>query len=340
MKIAVVGCGAVGSFYGGRFAQAGHDVHFLLRSDYDVVRRQGVLILSPRGDFHIRPRAARVPEEIGPSDLVLIALKTTANDQFGRLLPPLVGPRTAILTLQNGLGNEEQLARFFPGEQIMGGLCFVCLNRLEPGLIHHIDHGQIIVGEFQRWPEPRTHDVATNFREAGVPCSVAADLARAHWEKLTWNIPFNGLGVAGTAGFEAVVAGEVSCSRCMQPCVTTDRILGDPRWAGLLRELMLEVIAAARALGHDLPESLADKQIELTRTMGAYRASTLIDFERGQPLELESLFLEPLRQARQAGVNAPRLNRLCRLLTQLDPGARISGALSAPSQVVQGTEIT
>jgi len=126
----------------------------------------------------------------------------------------------------------------------------------------------------------------------------------------------------------------------MQPCVTTDRILGDPRWAGLLRELMLEVIAAARALGHDLPESLADKQIELTRTMGAYRASTLIDFERGQPLELESLFLEPLRQARQAGVNAPRLNRLCRLLTQLDPGARISGALSAPSQVVQGTEIT
>ena len=120
-------------------------------------------IHSPEGDFQVRPRCARRPEEIGPADLVLIGLKTTANDQFPRLLPPLVGPATAVLTLQNGLGNEEQLARLFPVEQIMGGLCFVCLNRVAPGVIRHIGYGQVVLGEFQRPPEPRTHDLAARF---------------------------------------------------------------------------------------------------------------------------------------------------------------------------------
>jgi 2-dehydropantoate 2-reductase len=318
MKVAVVGCGAVGSFYGAKLARAGQQLYFLLRSDYDVVRRRGVLIRSPQGDFSVQPGVARAPEEIGPCDLVLIGLKTTANDQFGRLLPPLVGPHTAVLTLQNGLGNEEQLARFFPAHQIMGGLCFVCLNRLEPGVIHHLDHGQIILGEFKRWPEPRTHDIAGLFRHSGVPCSVTDNLARAHWEKLTWNIPFNGLGVAGTTGFESVITGRISPSHPREPCLTTDRLLQDPNWTRLLRELILEVVAAARALGFHIPESIVETQIERTRTMGAYRASTLLDFERGQPLELESLFLEPLRQARQAGVNMPRLECLCHLLCQLD----------------------
>src|SRR6185436_20914453 len=124
MKVAVVGCGAVGSFYGAKLSRAAQTVHFLLRSDYEVVRRRGVTIRSPEGDFHVHPKCARSPEEIGVADLVVVGLKTTANDQLPRLLPPLVGPKTAILTLQNGLGNEDSLARTFPPEQIMGGLCF------------------------------------------------------------------------------------------------------------------------------------------------------------------------------------------------------------------------
>lgn len=321
MKIAVVGCGAVGSFYGAKLLRLGHEAHFLLRSDFEAVRRQGVFIRSPQGDFRAQPRCARRPEEIGVSDLVLLGLKTTANHLFGSLLPPLVGPHTAVLTLQNGLGNEEQLARLFPAEQILGGLCFVCLNRLEPGVIHHSDHGQVVLGEFQRWPEPRTHDLARQFKLAGVPCSVTDSLARTHWEKLTWNIPFNGLGVASAAGFEAVAAGNWEPGGRLRECLTTDKLLADARWSQLLRELMLEVIGAARALGFALPISLAGKQIERTRTMGAYKASTLIDFERRQPLELESLFLEPLRQAQQAKVSVPRLAALCRVLKQLDPAA-------------------
>jgi 2-dehydropantoate 2-reductase len=349
MKIAVVGCGAVGSYYGARLARDGHELHFLLRSDYETVRRNGVCIRSPQGDFQVRPRCARTPQEIGRSDLVLIGLKTTANDQFPTLLPPLVDSTTAVMTLQNGLGNEEQLARIFPAEQIMGGLCFVCLNRLEPGVIHHLDHGLVMLGEFQRWPEPRTHDIATMFRHAGIPCKVAANFAQAHWEKLVWNIPFNGLGVAGVAGFEAFESPSLAAPKSdeggvaapklpgeggvalrsafdeggsskLPSTLTTDKLLGDPLWEKLVRELMLEVISAARALGYDLPDSLADKQIERTRTMGPYKASTLLDFENGLPLELDSLFLEPLRQAKQSGASVPHLESLCRVLQELNPG--------------------
>jgi 2-dehydropantoate 2-reductase len=320
MKIAVVGCGAVGSYYGARLCRAGQEVHFLLRSDYDRVRQKGVTIRSPAGNFTIHPQCAKTPEAIGLSDLVLIGLKTTANDQFPKLLPPLVGPQTAVVTLQNGLGNTEQLARLFSPEQILSGLCFVCLNRVKPGVIHHLEYGLVVLGEFQRRAGPRTQELAEMFRDAGVPCKVTDNLARAQWEKLVWNIPFNGLGVAGAAGYDALtqLPSAISHLRSVGPVLTTDKLLADPRWEKLLRDLMLEVIAAAGALGFEIPVSYAEEQIERTRTMGAYKASTLIDFERHQPLELEGMFLEPLRRAQTAGVPVPRLAALCKVLQQLD----------------------
>jgi 2-dehydropantoate 2-reductase len=322
MKIAIVGCGAVGSYYGAKLCRAGNDVHFLLRTDFDVVRRNGVSIRSPDGDFHVRPACAKSAGEIGPCDVVLIGLKTTANGRFAELLPPLVGEGTAIVTLQNGLGNEEALAALFPPSQILGGLCFVCLNRIEPGLIRHLDHGLVVLGEFGRPSEARTHGLGRLFSAAGVPCRVTENLHRAHWEKLVWNIPFNGLGVAASAGTapwndRRPAAAAVQATG---PCLTTERLLADAGWSDRVRELMLEVIRSANALGLAIEEDLADQQIERTRTMGAYKASTLIDFELGRPLEVENLFVEPLRRARAAGVSTPRLETLCEILRQLDPG--------------------
>jgi 2-dehydropantoate 2-reductase len=133
--------------------------------------------------------------------------------------------------------------------------------------------------------------------------------------------PFPRLGVAGAAGYEAVLTGTLP-GGVSPTCLTTDVLLGDSRWEELVRELMLEVIAAANALGFAINESLAEKQISNTRAMGAYRASTLVDYERRQPLELESLFLEPLRQARGTGVPTPRLEALCKVLRRLDPADR------------------
>ena len=318
MKIAIVGCGALGSYYGALLQRAGEDVHFLLRSDYDVVRQNGVFIHSVDGDFRAQPKCARTPEEIGVCDAVFIALKTTANGQFPKLLPPLVGKQTVVVTLQNGLGNEEQLAKLFPAEQVMGGLCFVCLNRTAPGVVEHMAHGKVVLGEFQRPPQPRTHELVGLFRRAGVSCEATENLARTHWEKLVWNIPFNGLGVAGIAGYKTfATAGAPPAGRC--DVLTTDKLLGDEHWTQLVRELMLETIATANALGLGVSTALAEKQIARTRTMGAYKASTLIDFERRQPLELETMFLEPLRQAQKASLPTPRLARLCEVLKALNP---------------------
>jgi 2-dehydropantoate 2-reductase len=318
MKIAVVGCGALGSFYGAKLCRAGQEVHFLLRSDYEVVRRDGVRIQSIDGEFHVRPRCAAQPSEIGVCDLVLIGLKTTANDEFPRLIPPLAGPRTLVVTLQNGLGNEEKLAALLGPDNILGGLCFVCLNRVAPGLIVHTAHGKVVLGEFRRTPGPRTEHLSTVFKEAGIPCVVSPNLAASHWEKLVWNIPFNGLGVAGCAGYEAVEQGGFPPGRTVGPCLPTDRLLGEPRWEQLVRALMWEVVTTARAKTYAIPDGVVEDQVGRTRIMGAYKASTLIDFERGQPIELESMFREPMRQAQAAGVPAPRLRALCSVLEALE----------------------
>jgi 2-dehydropantoate 2-reductase len=195
------------------------------------------------------------------------------------------------------------------------------LNRVQPGVIHHLDHGRIVLGDFGHPSQPHAPDLATAFVHAGVPCVVTEDLARAHWEKLVWNIPFNGLGVASVAGYKAfkiaVEGGGPLEARPLHPCLTTDQLLADPRWEKLLRGLMGEVIAAAGGQGFSIRSSLIEDQIRRTRTMGAYRASTLIDFERGQPLELHALFLEPLRQAQAAGVDTPLLAALCVILQKL-----------------------
>jgi 2-dehydropantoate 2-reductase len=325
MRIAVVGCGAVGSFYGARILRAGvHQVHFLLRSDYEVVRRNGVFIESVEGDFHVHPFCAAKPEEIGPSDVVIIALKTTANDQFRTLLTPLAGQDTVFITLQNGLGSDEQLAALFGPDNILGGLCFVCLNRIAPGHIRHIAHGRIVMGEFSRPVSTRTTAMADIFRQAGIKCDITDNLARARWEKLVWNVPFNGLGVAGAAGYEAVVTGHLPKGTIPGPCLPTDVLLADPKWFKLVCELMGEIIATANAQGFNIPSSWADENIQRTRLMGAYRASTLIDFEQGRPLELESMFLRPLQAAKDANVPTPRLAALCSVLQQLDASFKIS----------------
>ena len=318
MKIAVVGCGALGCFYGARLCQAGQDVHLLLRSDYEMVRDEGLRIRSADGELRVHPYAHTAPESIDKCDLVVVGLKTTANDRFAELITPLLDVGTAILCLQNGLGNCEQLAELFGPERVLGGLCFVCLNRTAPGLVHHIAFGKVVLGELGRPPAERTHEIAGLFKNANVPCEVSGNLEKSQWEKLVWNIPFNGLGVAGAADLQALDSAGRNMPAKLAPAMPTDQLLGDLRWEKWVRGLMSEIIAAANAKGLAIDASLEAQMVNYTRDMGEYRASTLVDFERGQPLEMESMFLEPLRQARATGVAIPRLEALCAVLGRLD----------------------
>src|SRR3954468_5443461 len=234
--IAIVGTGAVGGYYGARLAQGGPDVPFLLRGDYDAVRRNGLVVQSCNGDFTLAPQSLRVyddPMRMPAADLVVVTLKSTANDKFERLIPPLLRDNTAILTLQNGLGNEERLGELFGRARVLGGMAFVCINRVAPGIIRHTDHGIIRLGDFTLpGRSERALRIAAMFNASKVKCEVLDDLRWGRWQKLTWNIPFNGLGAALD--------------------LTTDRLVGSEAGRRLVEDLIREVIAAARADGVDL----------------------------------------------------------------------------------------
>ncbi|MFT3783042.1 MAG: 2-dehydropantoate 2-reductase [Nibricoccus sp.] len=300
LKIAVIGPGAIGSYYGCRLAAAGEDVRFLMRSDFEAVRRSGRMVVRlPETEVVVAPPSVySSPEGIGPCDLVIIALKTTANGVFEKLLRPLLKEKTALLTLQNGLGSDEQLAALFGAERVMGGLCFICVNRTAPGEILCIEPGSVSFGEFGRPAGERVKNVAGMFTRAGVKCAVGDNLAELRWKKLVWNVPFNGLAIAAGG-------------------ITTDKILASPELEQQVRALMLEVIEAAGKLGFSVPPALIEKQIASTRPMGAYRPSSLIDYLDGREVEVESIWGEPVRRAREVGAAVPRMELLYALLKNL-----------------------
>jgi len=232
------------------------------------------------------------------ADLAIVTLKTTANDGFEPLIRPLLKEGTTILTLQNGLGNEERLAELFGAEKILGGMCFVCINRVEPGVVHHIAEGTITLGEFRPGATDRLQRVADMLRSSKIPARALPDLRYGRWEKLVWNIPFNGL--------SAVLD------------QTTDLLIGTPAGEALVRDIMEEVIAGARAVGVELPASLIKAKIDQTRGMGAYKTSMHLDMQAGRAMEIDAIFGFPVRVAQAAGTPVPRLEMLERLLRLRD----------------------
>ncbi len=302
-RIAVVGAGAVGGYYGGRLAQHGLDVHFLLRGDYAAVAASGWTIRSCDGDFVLPPARIHVYDDVRrmpTADLVIVALKATSNHLYGPLIGPLLHEQTAILTLQNGLGNEERLAELFGAGRVLGGLAFVCINRVGPGVIHHMDHGLVTIGEFVEGPSERSRGIAELFSRCRIRCRPLESLRHGRWEKLLWNVPFSGLGAALD--------------------LSSDRLIASEHGLALVRALMGEVIAGAAAHGVTLSAELGEEKIALTRTMGAYKSSMQIDRELGRAMEVEAIVGEPMRRSQARGVSVPHMAMLYRMLTLVNLG--------------------
>ena len=309
-RIAIVGAGAIGCYYGARLALSGEDVRFLLRSDLEHVRRHGLALRERDATRRLENvHAFATTREIGPVDLVVVAVKTTANAALRELLPPLLGPRTAVLTLQNGLGNEEFIAGIVGAERVLGGLCFVGVTRAAPGeIVGFHSPGLIAMGEFGRPAGERLRAIAAPFEHAGVRIRLHDNLAEARWCKLVWNVPFNGLAIARGG-------------------IATDRIVADSALMREVRGLMDEIAAAGRQLGYHVSENFIQSQIDITPPMGAYQPSSLVDFLAGREVEVEAIWGEPLRRARAAGIEMPRLaalyaelKRLALPATQPHPG--------------------
>ncbi|MGN6367357.1 MAG: 2-dehydropantoate 2-reductase [Phycisphaerae bacterium] len=269
-------------------ALAGEEVRFLMRGDYEAVRARGLEVRSCDGDFVLpagKVKVFREVREMGKVDLVIVGLKTTSEGLYGELIGPLVGEGTVILSIQNGLGTDERLAELFGRERVIGGLAFVCINRVGAGVIHHMSHGIVRIGEFGGGPSARTEQIARLFVRAGIRCEVLESLKKGRWEKLVWNIPFNGLG--------AVMD------------LTTDRLIGSAEGRELVGGLMREVMAAGRADGvvFDVStEEMIARQMRATEGMGAYRSSMQIDRQEGREMEVEAILGEPLRRGRAKGV--------------------------------------
>ncbi len=295
--VAVVGVGAVGSYYGCRMTEAGHDVSFLLRSDYETVSESGFILASVHGDFRVeKPQIFKKAADIGPVDLVVLAWKTTANDSLTEVVRPLLHDKSKILTLQNGLGNVELLAEKFGEERVLGGLCFVCINRLSPGRLAHTAGGMVTVGALSTTDS--LAELPTLFGPH-VDLRLTDNLAEAQWRKLVWNIPFNGLCIT-------------------EGGIDTEELLARPGQEERVLSLMKEVQAVANALGHEISDRFLANQVSITRPMGPYKPSSMLDYVNGYPLEVEAIWGEPVRRAQAAGVAVPGLISLYETIRQLD----------------------
>ena len=304
-RYAILGTGAIGGYYGARLQQGGCDVHFLLRSDYEYVRKHGLVVKSVNGNIILpRVNAYNSPADMPPMDVVVIALKTTQNHRLTDLMPPL-NDGAVVLTLQNGLDIEDDIAQLVSPEQIMGGLCFICSNKTSPGHIHHLDYGKIQLGAYSTTKQQRDltlamQEIVTDFRRAEIPVDVTDDLFAARWRKLVWNVPYNGLSVVLNA--------------------TTKELMADETIKARIYTLMTEVIGAANAwvdyLSDDavsarrIPMTWATDMLAATKKMKPYRTSMKIDFDEGRPLEVEAILGNAMRAATAVNVNVPEMETL------------------------------
>lgn len=292
-KFAVLGTGALGGFYGGLLAKAGCDVHFLMRSDAEYVKSNGLRVDSKQGDFHLsKVNAYSNVQDMPKCDCVILALKSTQNHVLAGLLPTLMHDDSLVLVLQNGL-HVEQAAREVVGEgRVAGGCCFLCSNKVGPGHIRHLDYGKIVMGPYRGLDDTehgpsmeRLALIQLEMTEAGIDCKTTDLLTLARWRKLMWNIPFNGLSVILNA--------------------STDRIMAVPASRALAEAIIREVRQTACDCGHDIEPEFVQYMMDETDQMAPYDSSMRLDFLAGRPMEVESIYGNALRAAERANVQSP-----------------------------------
>ena len=301
---AIIGTGALGGFYGARLQKAGLEVNFLLRTDYDRVKKHGLIVESPEGDFTLpQVRAYRDAHKMPQCDVVIVALKTTQNHLLPKLLPTLLKDNGTVLVLQNGLNTEPEIAKIVGAERVVGGLCFLCSYKVSPGHICHRDYGEITLAEYAKDYKPigitdRLHQIARDFKLAQIPIKISEDLLLSRWKKLVWNIPYNGLSVILNA--------------------RTDELMANPDTLILVEQIMAEVIAGAQSCDRIIPDDFIQIMLEHTQQMKPYRTSMKIDYDESRPLEVEAIFGNPMRVAQQAGIKLPQIEVLYRMLKFVD----------------------
>jgi 2-dehydropantoate 2-reductase len=310
-RIGIIGTGAIGGFYGLMLARAGYDVHFLLRSEFSAVSQNGLRLDSQvhgvltLDNVQAYSSAAGMPA----CDWLLVGAKTTGNNGVAPAIIQAGAPNAKVLMLQNGLAVEDELRALLPDSlHLLGGLCFICVHRTGPGQIAHQAFGAVNIG-YHSGPAADAaaslaivEEGAALFHAAGIESVAMDNLDKARWQKLVWNVPYNGLSVLLNA--------------------STTPLMADPDSCELIQGLMAEVVQGAQACGHVLPEGYSEQLFRVTGHMPDYRPSMHHDFSEKRPLELEAIYAKPLAAALAAGCDMPKIRALYHALAFIDRGNR------------------
>lgn len=285
-----MGSGGVGGFYGGRLANAGCEVGFVARGAHLAAMREHGLTIEnePQGNIHIpKVKVTDDPATLGPADLVIIAVKLWDTEAAAQAVTPLVGPDTAVLSLQNGVIKDDILRRHFGAAAVMGGVGYVATHISRPGVIHQTGAMQrLIFGEYDGKRTPRATALLDALVRAGIQAELAPDIRRTLWEKYVFLV-----GLSGTT----------ATMRC-----PIGPIRANPQTRAFLFDLMKETVAVGRALGVALPEDYAEERLTFADSVAADMSSSMHhDLEHGNRLEVEWLSGGVVQLGRKAGVPTP-----------------------------------
>ena len=300
MKIAVMGAGAVGCYYGGMLGRAGHDVTLIGRPQHvEAIQRDGLRLDAPRVDAPVRVTATTDASGARGADLVLFCVKSTATESAGRELLPFLAPQAVVLTLQNGVDNADRLQAVLPDHHVIPTVVYVATEMVGPGHVKHHGRGELVIG-----PSPRSADVAAALRAAGVQIDVSDNVLGALWEKLLMNCVYNALSALSQTPY--------------------GRLIDGVEVRGAMRDVMEECLAVAAAAGVRVGPSMWDAVERIAVTMPTQLSSTAQDMARGRPSEIDHLNGHVVRKGAELGVPTPA-NRVLYALVKINE-ARMQNA--------------
>ena len=289
MKIAVLGAGGVGGYFGAKLAAAGEDVNFIARGAHlQAIQSNGLQVYSANGDVLVKPaRATSDPATVGPVDLVMIAVKLWATDEAVRDAKPLIGPATVVVSFQNGVVAVDAITRACGKEHTLGGVANIAAVIEKPGVIRHTGTmAQLSVGELDKKPSARAQAFVDACAKAGIQARVSDDITKTIWEKYVF-----------------LVAASAMTSLTRLPL---GAVREDPDTRALTAQIMSEVVAVGKTKGVQLDVALVETLLQ--RLDGMPRemvASMLGDLERGSRLELPWLSGGVVQMGNESGVPTP-----------------------------------
>lgn len=287
MRIAVMGSGAVGGYFGAKLAAAGHQVAFIARGKHlTALQGSGLLVNSPNGDLAVRQaQFTDAPQQVGNVDLVLLCVKSYDTETAAEAIKPMVSDKTTILSLQNGIDNPQKLARVYGADRILPAVVYVGAEVSAPGVITHSTGGRIIFGQMDGAVGDAAKALAQTLTAAGIPCEASNEIGKVQWTKLLWNAPF--------------------CAISCLARANTKQIVESASLTKLALDCMAEVQAAARTQAVELARQVFDSTIEFSKTLGNFKPSMLQDLEANKPLEYEAFNGIVVKLLEAAGEPAP-----------------------------------